>query len=50
MAGMRPELVANAEAAAKVAAAEAEAREAPEPTPDVIETQVWADGGSAWRN
>ena len=37
-------------AAEKVAAAEAEAREAPEPSPDVIETQVWADGGSAWRN
>ncbi|HEU4572530.1 MAG TPA: thiamine pyrophosphate-dependent dehydrogenase E1 component subunit alpha [Candidatus Limnocylindrales bacterium] len=40
----------DAEAAATVAAAEQEAREAPEPTPDVIETQVWADGGSAWRN
>ena len=40
----------EAEAAATVAAAEQEAREAPEPTPDVIETQVWADGGSAWRN
>jgi pyruvate dehydrogenase E1 component alpha subunit len=38
------------EARAKVAAAEAEARDAPEPSPDVIETQVWADGGSAWRN
>jgi pyruvate dehydrogenase E1 component alpha subunit len=37
-------------AAAKVAAAEAEAREGPEPSADVIETQVWADGGSAWRN
>ena len=22
----------------------------PEPRPDVLETQVWADGGSAWRN
>ena len=40
----------EAEAQAKVAAAEAEAREAPEPSLDVIETQVWADGGSAWRN
>jgi len=40
----------DAEAAAKVAAAEAEAREAPEPSTDVIETQLWADGGSAWRN
>jgi pyruvate dehydrogenase E1 component alpha subunit len=35
---------------AEVAAAEAEARAAPEPSPDVLETQVWADGGSAWRN
>jgi pyruvate dehydrogenase E1 component alpha subunit len=34
---------------AKVAEAEAEARAAPEPTADVIETNVWADGGSAWR-
>jgi len=40
----------ESEAQAQVAAAEAEAREAPEPSPDVIETQVWADGGSAWRN
>ncbi len=35
---------------AAVAAAEAEARAAPEPNADVLETQVWADGGSAWRN
>jgi pyruvate dehydrogenase E1 component alpha subunit len=35
---------------AQVAAAEAEARAAPEPTADVLETEVWADGGSAWRN
>jgi pyruvate dehydrogenase E1 component alpha subunit len=35
---------------AKVAAAEAEARAAPEPTADVLETQVWADGSSRWRN
>jgi TPP-dependent pyruvate/acetoin dehydrogenase alpha subunit len=40
----------DADVAAQVAAAEQEARDAPEPTPDVIETQVWADGGSAWRN
>ena len=33
-----------------VAAAEAEARAAPEPTPEVLETQLWSDGGSAWRN
>jgi pyruvate dehydrogenase E1 component alpha subunit len=37
-------------AAAAVAAAEAEAREAPEPSLDVLETQVWADGGSSWRS
>ena len=33
-----------------VAAAETIARAAPEPSPDVLETQVWSDGGSAWRN
>ena len=33
-----------------VAAAEAEARAAPSRRADVLETQVWADGGSAWRN
>ena len=33
-----------------VAAAEAEARAAPEPDAAVLETQVWTDGGSAWRN
>ncbi len=37
-------------AQAAVADGEAWAREAPEPDPAVIETQVWADGGSAWRN
>jgi pyruvate dehydrogenase E1 component alpha subunit len=40
----------EAETDAKVAEAEAFAREAPEPSLDTIETQVWADGGSAWRN
>jgi TPP-dependent pyruvate/acetoin dehydrogenase alpha subunit len=40
----------DAGATAKVAAAEAEAREAPEPSVDVIETNLWADGSSAWRN
>jgi TPP-dependent pyruvate/acetoin dehydrogenase alpha subunit len=35
---------------AKVAEAEAAARAAPEPSADVIETQLWSDGGSAWRN
>ncbi|HET7829186.1 MAG TPA: thiamine pyrophosphate-dependent dehydrogenase E1 component subunit alpha [Candidatus Limnocylindrales bacterium] len=38
------------ETRAKVAAAEEEARNAPEPTPEVLETQVFADGGAAWRN
>ncbi len=40
------------EAAARdaVATAEAEARAAPEPDAAVIGTQVWADGGSAWRS
>jgi acetoin:2,6-dichlorophenolindophenol oxidoreductase subunit alpha len=38
------------EAAAKVAAGEEEARNGPEPGPEVLETQVWADGGSAWRS
>ena len=37
-------------ARAKVADAEAEARSAPEPMADVLETQVWADGSSRWRN
>jgi len=37
-------------ARAKVAAAEEEARAAPEPGADVLETQVWADGSSRWRN
>ena len=40
----------EAQTDAKIAAAEQEARDAPEPSVDVIETQVWADGGSAWRN
>jgi acetoin:2,6-dichlorophenolindophenol oxidoreductase subunit alpha len=33
-----------------VAAAETEARAAPEPAEAVLETQVWTDGGAAWRN
>ncbi|HEY8870957.1 MAG TPA: thiamine pyrophosphate-dependent enzyme [Candidatus Limnocylindrales bacterium] len=40
----------DSETAEAVAAAEAEARAAPEPSADVLETQVWSDGGSAWRN
>jgi acetoin:2,6-dichlorophenolindophenol oxidoreductase subunit alpha len=37
------------EARDAVAAAEAEARAAPEPDGAVLETQVWTDGGSSWR-
>ena len=40
----------DAETHAAVADAEAIARAAPEPSPDVLETQVWTDGGSSWRN
>ena len=38
------------ETRARVAEAEQEARSGPEPTADALETQVYADGGSAWRN
>jgi len=34
---------------AAVAAAEQFARDAPEPDPSVLMTQVWAGGGSSWR-
>jgi TPP-dependent pyruvate/acetoin dehydrogenase alpha subunit len=37
------------EVGSQVAEAEAFARAAPEPSEAVLETQVWADGGSAWR-
>ncbi len=40
----------EAEEAAAIAAAEEEARGGAEPSADVLETNVWADGGSAWRN
>ena len=39
----------EADAKAKVKAAEDEAKAAPEPAPETLETQVWTDGGSAWR-
>jgi pyruvate dehydrogenase E1 component alpha subunit len=39
----------EAESKAKVAEAERFARESPDPDPSVLETQVWADGGSSWR-
>jgi pyruvate dehydrogenase E1 component alpha subunit len=37
-------------AAAGVDAATEVARHAPPPAPETLETQVWADGGSSWRN
>jgi acetoin:2,6-dichlorophenolindophenol oxidoreductase subunit alpha len=40
----------EAETRDKVAAAEQEARNAPAPSLDELETQLWSDGGSAWRN
>ena len=40
----------ESEVADLVAAAEQEARDGPEPSLDALETQVWRDGGSAWRN
>ena len=40
----------DTETLAKIAEAEKEARAAPEPTAEVLETQVWADGSSRWRN
>jgi pyruvate dehydrogenase E1 component alpha subunit len=50
-AGVEESRIAEIEEQTKqaVAAAERDARAAPEPSPDVIETQLWADGGSAWR-
>jgi TPP-dependent pyruvate/acetoin dehydrogenase alpha subunit len=38
------------DAQAVVDRATTEAREAPMPDPSTVDTQVWADGGSAWRN
>jgi len=40
----------DAETRAKIAEAEAFARAGAEPSPEVIETQVWADGGASWRS
>jgi len=50
-AGVSPETVTAAadRAAATVAAAVAEAKAAPPPDPQDAFTDVWADGGSAWR-
>ena len=38
------------EARTKVAEAEAFARAGAEPSPEIIETQMWANGGSSWRS
>jgi acetoin:2,6-dichlorophenolindophenol oxidoreductase subunit alpha len=38
------------EVQADVAEAEAFARAGAEPSPEVIESQVWANGGSSWRS
>ena len=40
----------EAEAHRKVADAESVARAGAEPSPDVIETQLWSDGSSSWRS
>jgi pyruvate dehydrogenase E1 component alpha subunit len=39
----------EAEATEAVDRATRAAIEAPPPSPDILETQVWADGGSSWR-
>jgi TPP-dependent pyruvate/acetoin dehydrogenase alpha subunit len=39
----------DAEVVAEVDAAEAGARSAPPPSTDIVETELWADGGSSWR-
>ncbi|MDP8905738.1 MAG: thiamine pyrophosphate-dependent dehydrogenase E1 component subunit alpha [Chloroflexota bacterium] len=51
-AGVDEATLAEIEEAArqKVRQAEEEARAAPEPPPESLETNVWADGGSAWRS
>jgi pyruvate dehydrogenase E1 component alpha subunit len=50
--GVDEATLAGIEAAAATAVSDAEAiaRDAPEPDPDSLTTQVWADGGSTWRN
>jgi pyruvate dehydrogenase E1 component alpha subunit len=50
--GVEADAIDAVDEAARAAVAEAEAiaRAAPEPDADVLETQVWSDGGSAWRN
>jgi TPP-dependent pyruvate/acetoin dehydrogenase alpha subunit len=40
----------DAEVSARVDRATDEAKNAPPPSPSILETNVWADGGSAWRS
>jgi hypothetical protein len=40
----------DAEVIARVDRATDEAKSAQPPPPSILETNVWADGGSAWRN
>jgi pyruvate dehydrogenase E1 component alpha subunit len=40
----------DAEAGREIDAATEEAKNAPPPSTDIIETEVWADGSSTWRN
>jgi acetoin:2,6-dichlorophenolindophenol oxidoreductase subunit alpha len=40
----------DAEVSAQVDRATDEAKNAPPPSPSILETNVWADGGSAWRS
>jgi pyruvate dehydrogenase E1 component alpha subunit len=40
----------EADVRAAVDRATEDARNAPFPDPDTLETELWADGGSAWRN
>jgi TPP-dependent pyruvate/acetoin dehydrogenase alpha subunit len=50
--GVAEDELAGIEAAATAAVADAEAiaRAGPEPDPASLETQLWSDGGAAWRN
>jgi TPP-dependent pyruvate/acetoin dehydrogenase alpha subunit len=51
-AGVEEAVLAGVEEAAGTAVAEAEAFARAQPEPDIaeLETQVWSDGGAAWRN
>ena len=51
-AGFDPAILGEIEqaSAAEIDAATMEVRNAPPPRPETMMTQVWADGGSQWRN